>query len=247
MLPYKFYLSEFITRIIYILLSYFICLYVYIINIDNIFLFEIYPFIVFTKKRFIVTQITDFIDVIWYLSLFMTTLFIFPFWLYHVKSYFMVGWYKYQINLIKNLLIFKIFFFLFIFFLTHTFFLPFVFKFFLQWEVTNAVSLLRIESEVSILPYIHWILNFKIIFAYFFSFLILLIKIIFQFLEISFLYTFIKLSKNICIFLFTFFTYLLLPPDFFIQFTIICINIITFNFLFLFLCLQLYKINSIKK
>lgn len=64
MKPYNFYFTELNIRILYIIFSLTLCIIILVFYIDTIFLFEVYPFITLHPKRFIITQLTDFVDVV---------------------------------------------------------------------------------------------------------------------------------------------------------------------------------------
>lgn len=243
MKPYNFYFSEWNIRILYISFSLILCITVLIFYADTIFLFEIYPFIVLTHKRFIITQLTDFLDVVWNLTFFFSFLFSLPVIFYHIKTFFNNSWYSYQIFLFKSFVVSTILLFFLSYVLIHNFLLPTLFLFFLQWEIVTETSLIRIESEVSILLYIKWVLFFKTIFSSFILWLHFILKLLFYFIDLIWLYRFIKTNKNIFFFISLFLTYLITPPGVFMQFFVFLCNFLFYEFSFLFLCFQFSKFN----
>lgn len=243
MKPYSFYGFELVTRVFYIFFSYCFCLIMIFLNIDTFLLFEIYPFITVKSSRFISTCITDFTDVIWTLSVFISIIFTLPLFVYHINSFFCTSWYVYQINFYKKLVWISLMFFLIVYFIAHNNFLPHVFNFFLYWEITEETSLLRIEAETTILPYIKWVLFLKSTFSFLISLGFFIFYIFLYFFRIKYIYYFFKFNKNVFIYLFIFLSFLITPPDFFIQLLLIFFNLLFFNLLFLVLCIKFYKAN----
>nr|YP_009541960.1 preprotein translocase subunit SecY [Synarthrophyton chejuense]AYR06630.1 preprotein translocase subunit SecY [Synarthrophyton chejuense] len=241
---YNFYFIELIIRFIYVFISYSLCFFMLFIHIDVIFLFEVYPFISLLTRRFIVTQITDFVDVIWYLLSFFSFLFTYPLTLYHFNSFLFNSWKKYQIIFFTKLSNNFFFFFFFFYLLNHVFLLFNILIFFLQWEYSNDISLLRIESEITILSYITWVLLFKTSFSMFISWFFFKTLLIYFFIDLFNLYNFIKLYKSMLIFIFIFFIFILTPPDFFLQLFSSFFIFIFFDFWFFFLCIKFYKLNT---
>lgn len=88
MKPYNIYVLDLITRGLYFLFSYIFCLVIFFYRIETVFLAEVHPLLVLLNKRFITTNITDFVDTALCLSVFMSTLFLFPLFAYHIGSFF---------------------------------------------------------------------------------------------------------------------------------------------------------------
>nr|WDA66118.1 preprotein translocase subunit SecY [Phymatolithon calcareum] len=241
MKPYGVYVIDLLIRSLYVLLSYALCLIIFFYKIDILFLIEVYPLLSLSSKRFIVTNLTDFIDVIFLLSIFMSTFSIFPLFFFHVTLFFCSSWYSYQLKFYKRLTL--IFYKIFVtwYFILHYFFFPVIFNFFTYWEIKEDSSLLRIETETTLISYVIWTLNFKAVFC---SFLILLVFITINFLyfiKIKQVYKFIKLNKSIFIFLLTFLSFLVTPPDFFTQLFLVIGNFFICDILFFYICIKLYK------
>nr|WDA66145.1 preprotein translocase subunit SecY [Lithothamnion corallioides] len=243
MKPYNIYFYELVIRSLYIFFSYCICLVILFLNIEILFLFEIYPFMNITNNRFISTRLTDFVDVVWTLSAFMSTLFVLPLFVYHINSFFYNSWYTYQINFFKKLIRISIISFLITYFIIHNNLLSSIFTFFLYWEITEESSLLRIEAETTILSYMNWILFFKSLFSFLFSLGLFNLLILLNFIKIKYIHKYFKLYKNIFIYLFIFLSFLITPPDLFLQLFIILFNLILFNLILFILCIQFYKTN----
>nr|AYR06602.1 preprotein translocase subunit SecY [Lithothamnion sp.] len=234
MRSYNLYIFELIIRIFYILFSYCLCLIIIFLNIDILFLFETYPFASVVNNRFISTCVTDFIDVIWTLSVFTSIIFTLPLLVYHLGSFFYNSWYTYQINFYRKLVLTSLLIFLFIYFIIHNNILPSIFSFFLYWEITEESSLLRIEAETRILSYIDWILLLKLIFSFLISLGFFILSIFLSFFKVKYIHGFFKFNKGILIYFSIFLFFLITPPDFFLQLFIIFFNLIFFNLIFFF-------------
>jgi len=247
MKPYNIYVKDFIVRCLYFLFSYTLCLFIFFYKMEDLFLLEVHPLVKLTNKRFIVTTLTDFIDVVWFLSVYMSNFFLYPLFFYHSISFFCNSWYNYQLKFYKKLLGISFLVFFICFFIIHYTFLPLLFNFFLYWEIKEDSSLLRIETETTLVSYVTWTLNFKSIFCSFLIFFILSSIIFFNFATNKRIYNFVKYNKNTLTFSFILLLFLLTPPDFSMQLLIVISSFFINDILFFFACTKFYKSNYILK
>nr|AYR06612.1 preprotein translocase subunit SecY [Renouxia sp.] len=243
--PFFIYTKEFFIRISYIVISYLLCLLIFFQYVNFIFLFEVYPFIKISYKKFISTQVTDLINTVWFLDFYLSSIFIFPLVGYHVSAFFSPSWYRYQLDLFKKFVLIIWFLFLPFFFFFHFKILPEILNFLSYWEIKESHSLLKIEIKARISLYINWILTTNFIFSYMVSTFGILILILNYLIKISKLYNFFKNKKNFLIFFSVFIIFIFLPPDIFSQFVTLFLIVIFYELIFIFLCIKLYQINFI--
>lgn len=249
MKPYNIYLIDFSLKFFYNLISYVFCLSIIFFHINTIFLFETIPLLEnLVIKRLILTKITQLFNSIWFTSIFWSFFFTFPLTFYYIKVFFISGWYNYQLKFfIKSFFIFLLTFFI-LYFLNQIILIPAIISFFLYWEVTDLNSLLRIEAEISIFYYVLWSLTFKFNFTFILTNILYFFWLIFKFISIKKLYNLIYQYKKIFVFLFLCFFFIVIPPDFIIQFLATIFFYIFFDFIFLWICIKLYvKLKTIKK
>nr|AYR06683.1 preprotein translocase subunit SecY [Rhodogorgon sp.] len=241
--PFLIYTEELLMRIIYILISYVICLLIFFKYINFIFLFEVYPFIVISYKKFISTQVTDLLNTVWLLIFFMSSIFTFPLTSYHISFFLLPSWYSYQFELFEKLIYGTYFFSFFFFFLFHFKILPEILSFLSYWEMKDSGSLLKIEIEARILLYVKWILNISFIFSYTISTLGFLLLSSIYLIKTSNFYYFLQTKKKVMIFFTVFIMFIFLPPDFFSQITLIFFIIFFYEVLFIIVCIRFYQLN----
>ena len=247
MQPYRIYFKEFLLRIFYIIVSYILCWVIFLNHIEVLLLFETLPFLLnFNEKRFIITQLTQLLTIIWFFNSWISCILIFPLVMHHFKYFFLASWYKYQSLLFQNLL--KVFFLSFIltYLLIHFLLLPNIFSFFLQWENLDKRSLLKIEAEVTLISYINWVFSFKYLISFFISNFSFLVTLLSYFIEIFQFYLFILSHKKLLIFLVFFFFIVFLPPDLTLELLLIIFIYKSMELLFFYVCLKLYICNKFK-
>ena len=242
MKPYNVYFIDFVFRLIYIFFSFLLCFILFFNHINTVFLFETFPLLfILSKKRFILTQITQLFNILWFYCNFLSFLFTFPLIIYYVNLFFNSSWYHYQITLYKLLTNLTFFIFVSFYFLTHITIIPNVLEFLLYWEIVDEYSLLKIEAEISLFFYIIWSLRFKFVLAFVLSNLFFLLLLTFSILKTLQLYILIQKFKKILIFIVLCFLFFLIPPDFWIQLILTLISYILIEFLFLLICINFYN------
>lgn len=222
--------------------SYFFCLILVFNNINIIFLFETFPFLsILLSKQFIFTQVNQLFNLIWFCSLFWSSIFILPLVSYHLRYFFASSWYLYQLELYINLVNSFVFLFWCFYLTTHFIVIPKLLVFLLKWEVINKYSLLQIEAKISLFFYIIWSTNLKLTFSFIFSFVLLVLLTVFRFLTINSLYKLIKRYKKLVIFKLLCLCFFLIPPDFTFQLFLTISIGLGMELLLLMICVRLYN------
>nr|YP_009365205.1 SecY [Gracilaria changii]ARJ60487.1 SecY [Gracilaria changii]ART65156.1 secY [Gracilaria changii] len=233
-----FYSLEFIFRLIYIFISFFLCILIASLNTYYLIFFEVYPFVIYKLKKFIVTNVTDLFDVIWFLIISKSFFFVFPYWIFQLYKFNSSSWYKYQLKFFKKSFYFSFFFGFVIISFVHFYLLPFILYFLTKWEMQNN-DLFDIFIEFRIINYIKWVVTFRCIIGSL-SFIFFLLGLHFWFLvkkhQVYFLVKYYRKSFifiTLCIFC------LVIPPDSFFQ--VLFLTVIIFELVFLFVCFKLCK------
>nr|YP_009002130.1 preprotein translocase subunit SecY [Sporolithon durum]AGU16695.1 preprotein translocase subunit SecY [Sporolithon durum] len=243
--PLNLYIFDFMIRVLYVFLSYLICFCIFFYHIELIFLFEAYPYLVISYKRFIATGITDLLDITWTLCLIFSTLLISPLIHYHVFSFFSSSWYYYQLQFLlltsSTTFVFCISSLVF-----HSLILPLILNFFIYWEVSSCTSLLKLELEAQITLYVNWVLSLQYFFSFFLSLFFLSLFFPFFLLKIIDFYVYFKTHKNAFLFSTIFLVFIVLPPEPPLQFLTIFFLFVLYELFFISLCLKFFKTYFIK-
>lgn len=239
---YYIYILDFFFKLVYCLISFIFTFIIYFININNLFLFEILPFLkIFYYKRFIITQIDQLFNVVWILSFFYSSIFIFPLVISKYSLYFKSSWFISQKKLYEFWVCFSFISYIIFFLFCHLNIIPFILNFFLSWELIDKSYLLRIETEISFYYYLLWLISLKNSLSLIVLFMCNFLLVIFVLKKILILHHFFRYYKNLVGFVIITFIYFLIPPDFLIQFLLFLFIYFTIELFFLFFCILLYK------
>ena len=239
---YYIYVSDLFFKLIYCLISFLFTFIICFTNINNFFLFEIMPFLkIFYYKRFIITQINQLFNVVWTLSFFYGSIFIYPLVILKYLIYFKSSWFSGQKNLYKFFLYFSFINYIIFFFFCHLNIVPFILNFFLSWELIDKSYLLRIETEISFYYYLFWLISLKNSLSLVMVCMCNFFLAIFSLKKILFLHYFFRHYKNSLGFVIITLIYFLIPPDFIIQFLLFLFIYFIIELFFLFFCILLYK------
>ena len=243
MKPYNIYTLDITIRIIYLLISFIFCTFIFFQFIEVILLFEVSPVIFYTmSKRFIVTQITQLFTTVWFFCTTLSFIFIFPLTVYHIKCFFVSSWYYYQVQLYVKISIQFLAVFFLIYTLSHLYLVSYLIDFFLYWEVDDEYSLLRIEAEISLFLYVLWLFLIKFSISLIFTLVTIISFLCYSLIYIKYLYLFMLLKKKIFIFIITFLVILLIPPDFLIQLIVTAFIFCLIEFFLFAICFKLFYI-----
>ena len=238
-----FYFLELGYRIGYILTSFTICLIIAFQNIELLLLVETYPFLELSHKKFIVTQTTDLINSIWLLVFSNSFFVVFPMFFYQIIGFSKTGWYCYQLDFSIKILIFPLVIcYVSVFFCYFKIF-PVILNFLTHWNLDQIKVFLSLEIEFRILNYLHWILLLRYCFSFLtYIFVMLIIQINYLVFSQN-IYAIIKYHRKKICFSTILVLFILAPPDIFLQFFIIFITFVIYEFIFFILC---YKTCSLK-
>nr|YP_011017011.1 twin arginine protein translocation system - TatC protein [Gracilaria hainanensis]WQB61689.1 twin arginine protein translocation system - TatC protein [Gracilaria hainanensis] len=240
-----FYSLELVFRLIYIFISFFLCIVAASLNVYYLIFFEVYPFVKYELKKFIVTNVMDLFNVLWLLVIFKSFFFVFPYWIFQLYKFSSSGWYVYQFKFFNRSFYLSFFTALICLIFLHFVLLPFTLFILTKWEMSST-NLFNIFVEFRIISYMKWILTFRY-FIGSFSFLVFLFILHLWFLvKTSQIYFLIKYFRKLFMFGILCVLFLLMPPDNFLQ--IFCIGFIflIFELVFLFVCYKLCNVNFFK-
>jgi sec-independent protein translocase protein TatC len=238
MYPSTIYFREVIWRLFYCLLSSIIVFFTTFYNIEFLFLFEVYPFIKSTHKKFIATHITELFNSVLQTCFFVTYISEFPLLVYHVLAFFSTCWFAYQLTLLRFYTFLVLLLFFQTLFFTNIYLLPKVFVFFTQWEALQNVTLFQVELEVRIHTYLLWVnhiysfINFS--FSFFLTTLFLFVLFISPYQFYSYLNSYKKQVTFTAILIFM----VILPPDFWIQLVLIVLSFFFIEVIFFLSCFR---------
>nr|UAD89890.1 Sec-independent protein translocase component TatC [Gracilariopsis chorda] len=237
-----FYSLEFGFRLFYVFLSFCFCLLINSFNIYNILFFETYPFLKFTSRKFIVTNVMDLFDVICLLLFSKAFFFIFPYVIFQLYKFNSSSWYTYQCIFFKKCIKFAFISSLLILIFIQISLLPFLLQFLTRWEI-HTDSIINIFVEFRLLSYIKWVLTFRYFISSLSFFIFLLFFQLWLLISIEWVYFLIKYYRKVFIFITLFILFLLMPPDGFLQIFLTFLVCTIFEIVFLFVCYKLSNIN----
>lgn len=241
MRPYSIYISDIVLRTTYLLISFSVCWIIFFHFTEIVFLFEVFPIVCYlNQKRFIITQLTQLFSTVWLFCTILSSLFVFPLVVYHIKYFFASGWYKYQTRLYNYTLNSFKFFFPIVYFFTHLVLTPHLVSFFLYWEIIDQYSLLRIEAEISLFFYMVWIFTFKFLVSFILTNLFTATLLFYCFIRNNYLYFILLAYKKITLFVSLVLLLLLLPPDFLLQVILALLLYFLIEFFLIFICIRLF-------
>nr|YP_004062237.1 SecY [Plocamiocolax pulvinata]ADR03253.1 SecY [Plocamiocolax pulvinata] len=240
-----YYFFELNFRIIYIFISFIICISVSFLYFESILLLEIYPVIKGLFGNFIIIHITEVFDIIYLSILSMSCFCIMPLFIYQFYCFFNIGWYFYQIQFVKkNLFIYNSFIIILLFFYYYSI-LPNTLFFFTQWSFFKKISFfLNIEIDFNVFLYITWVLKLR------YNFIVLLLGILLLsvhlglFYPVWLFYILIKFYRKQLFFLSVTIIYFIIPPDIFLQIILILFLIIIYEVIFFLICYKFVNFND---
>nr|AVK39558.1 Sec-independent protein translocase [Paralemanea sp.] len=236
--PIAVYTNEVKWRFFYSLLGLITTFFVAFCYIESFYLLEIYPFIKYSHKTFIVTQVTELFDSAIYMSCFVASIIIFPLVAYHILMFFSSCWFVYQVSLLRLYILHAFFWCSLVLLFTNIVLLPKVFNFFIQWEMLANNTLLQLNLDMRVHPYLSWVNHIysSISFAISFFWVLLFLSLVFVFPHRFYLY--FKFYKTQLLFLVTTICMIITPPDFWTQIIVIAISVLWTELLFFFSCFR---------
>jgi Sec-independent protein secretion pathway component TatC len=245
MYPLNIYIKEILWRIYYCILGLVAIFIISFYYIELIFLFEIFPFIKLSHKKFIATHITELFDSVLQTCFSMVSINGFPLVTYHIFTFFISSWFNYQITLMRYYLLFLSFSFFFSFSFTNIFLLPKMFSFFTQWETVQKNVMVHVGLETRIFLYTQWINCTYNSISFFCSLLLLFLFLILLFITPLKLYFFTKLYKKQILFAIILVLFILLPPDLWVQLLLVFSSFLLLELLFFMSCFRFNRTKHI--
>nr|YP_009114059.1 preprotein translocase subunit SecY [Ahnfeltia plicata]AHB62122.1 preprotein translocase subunit SecY [Ahnfeltia plicata]UAT97984.1 preprotein translocase subunit SecY [Ahnfeltia plicata] len=239
--PVNIYIAELFFRTLYVFISFIFCTIILFYHVDLILLLETYPFLKFSHKKFIATQVTDLFDTACVLCVWFSFTAVFPLVYYQTYLFLCASWYKYQVIFFKELCLCVWFSFLASISIFHINLLPRVLEFFSHWEMRGNHLFLQVEVESRISLYVYWILSFQCFFGYLIYTLLFLFVNLFYLVDITSFYKLLQTYRKQGIFMTIVLIFFLAPPEPSLQLFLVLIVILLYELLFLFSCLKFYQ------
>nr|YP_010199857.1 Sec-independent protein translocase component TatC [Crassiphycus usneoides]UAD89865.1 Sec-independent protein translocase component TatC [Crassiphycus usneoides] len=240
-----FYSLELFFRLLYIFISFFLCVILASLNTYYLILFEVYPFILYELKKFIVTNIMDLFDVIWFMIISKSFFFVFPYWTFQLYKFSSSSWYKYQLKFFKKSYYFSFLLTFFSLGFLHFSLLPLILYFLTKWEIKKG-DLFSVFVEFRIISYIKWVLTFRYFVGSLIFVIFLLTLHLWFLIKINRIYFLIKYYRKSFIFGILCILFLVTPPDSFLQVFFLILIFLIFETVFLFVCYKLCNIKILK-
>nr|WCH57939.1 Sec-independent protein translocase component TatC [Hypnea marchantiae] len=220
-----------------------LCSYIIFKNFSLVIFIESFFFSKLGSNQFILINITDLFDIIWYICLknafFLSSLY----FGYSVFYFFKPGWYEYQTffetKLFQNF-VWIWFIYLLIFYF---YFLPLVLKFLTHWDINYWEDLFYIKFELSLLNYVKWLFYIKFYFIFVFHFIYILIFWVYFLLELKMSYFILKKNKKQIFYVILCCLFFLSPPDLSLQIFLLIVTIFLTEIIYFFLCFKILYIN----
>nr|YP_010620117.1 Sec-independent protein translocase component TatC [Periphykon beckeri]WAX04153.1 Sec-independent protein translocase component TatC [Periphykon beckeri] len=165
------------------ILKYFVfsfCFFIFITfkKFSILLLFFFYPIGKLFKKKLLILQVLELINITFFLNFSMSSFFVFFFFIFLLQIFFSAGWFDFQIYLFKLFCLKLIKLLSFLFFLYYVFYI-FLFNFGLVWNFYLVDSFQLFEIQFQIVNFFKFqIYNFNFFVFFFFIFLISLILVV---------------------------------------------------------------------
>ena len=238
-LPISLHCNELLWKFVYFLFSVVLLAVIIFNQIDTLVFIETAPFLRLEKK-FISVEITDLIELFWFITFSTTLLFTYPLFSFQINNFFKSSWYHYQFYFAKTTLSRILVMYTLTGLVYYLEFLPAILTFMTQWDnVFTRYRILIIEVQLSILSYITWtselrhFLNFSLLLPLLYLNNLSLLK------SLRYNYLLTKNYRKSILFLFLSLILLVLPPDMNFQLLLFVLSYIVVELFFLSLCLKL--------
>nr|YP_010395123.1 Sec-independent protein translocase component TatC [Grateloupia elliptica]UQJ72564.1 Sec-independent protein translocase component TatC [Grateloupia elliptica]UYI31696.1 Sec-independent protein translocase component TatC [Grateloupia elliptica] len=237
-----FYSIEIMFLFIYTFISFALCGIISIYNTNWLLLVLTYPFLKLFIKKFIITQVTDLLDVAWILANSISFSCILPLTFYQLLNFFKPSWYTYQISILKRAFYYSFTVLSIVAISCYTIFLPTTLNFLTYWEkIERNRSILVIDTEFRILNFICWVLNFQYSLAFLIFLYVTIASLLWILMKLTEVYFLVKLYRKQLSFFSLVLLFFLSPPDVFLQFFLAFFVTIFYEVVFFFVC---YKVSN---
>lgn len=241
-IPLHFYLFEFKLRLFYFFFSFITCLMIIVRYHEAIFFFVTYTFSFINAGKFIATHIAELFATSIYISINITLVINFPFAYYHCSRFFSSSWYKSQIWFFTNLQISTSLIFYIAILVCYFFILPSTYVFLNTWTVATIYAF-KVQLEARIETYICWTLQTVCLLSNITYIFFVRVTSFYLIDNMINLHIFFRKNKKYALFFICLITSMCLPPESFIQVSVIfCITVLSEIFFFV-TCLFFAKNN----
>lgn len=213
-----YYLKEFQYRSLYCIISFLFNFFIWLFFSKELLFIIVKPLLNISKNKlfsyFIFTNMSDVLLIYIKISVILAFICTIPKILAQLWFFLIQGLYNYEKNFLFSIFILSFFFFITVTFILYSYIIPFIWLFFISFELTSSNSLFGIYYEAKINDYVDFMFYIFLIFCCFLQFPIVMIFLIyFNFLDLKF---FIKYRKYFII-IFFILGGLFSPPDIFSQ------------------------------
>jgi Sec-independent protein secretion pathway component TatC len=245
MYPSTIYFKEAIWRLFYCLLSSIVVFFTTFYYIEFLFLFEVYPFIRLTHKKFIATHVTELFSSVIQTCFFVTYISEFPLLAYHILTFFSTCWFAYQLTVLRIYIFSLLLLLLQASLFTNTYLLPKVFDFFTQWEALQNVTLFQVELDARIYTYLLWVNHVYSFVNFSFSFFLTTLFLFVLFISPYRFHSCLNFYKKQITFTVILILMIILPPDFWIQLMLIVSSILFIEVTFFLSCFRINQFTQV--
>nr|YP_009546260.1 SecY-independent transporter protein [Gelidium gabrielsonii]AYO27608.1 SecY-independent transporter protein [Gelidium gabrielsonii] len=239
MFPIAVYSNELFYRICYVVISLVLIILIIINKFEVVILIEVIP-LIYLDKKFTVVEVTDLIELLWFLIFSVSLLTLWPFIIFHLNQFFKSSWYMYQIYYIKFFL--KQFFLVCVFSWVLNYFVILPNMLHLLIELKSSSNqfwiLLTIDIQLNLLKYVVWVVEFQYLVNFVTLNTVFCLVSSKLFWTLNLKYDLIVNYRKLILFFFIFILYLMLPPDIIFQTLVFILFYLLFEFLYFFLCLK---------
>nr|WCH57675.1 Sec-independent protein translocase component TatC [Hypnea cryptica] len=219
------------------------CSFVIFKNLPLVIFIESFFFTTLGFHKFILVNITDLFDLLWYICLQNALFFSLAYFGYSIFQFCKPSWYQYQSffqsKLYKNSL--KLWFLLVSAFYFYV--LPSILNFLTQWEINHWTDLFYVKFELNLFQYVLWVLYMKFYFIFIFHFIFLFLFQGYFLIELKTLYKMSKRYKKQIFYITLCLLFLVSPPDLPFQIFLLIITIFLMEIAYFLICFKIINKN----
>nr|YP_008963214.1 preprotein translocase subunit SecY [Gelidium vagum]AGO19328.1 preprotein translocase subunit SecY [Gelidium vagum] len=241
MLSFNVYSKEFLCRSFYATINLVFTSLIIIIKFETLVLVEVIP-IIHLSKKFTVVEVTDLIELFWFLTLSISFLIVWPFIIFQLNQFFQSSWHRYQVYYIKffstrlSLVILSLWG------LNQFVILPNILGLLVEWKPIHnnwQIPLMVLDVQLNLFRYIAWVIEFQYLINFMVLNIIFCLIIAKFFWRFSIKYYLIVRYRKPCLFLFMFILCIILPPDIIFQLLFFASFFLFFESLYFYICLRI--------
>lgn len=233
---YKKYIKEFCDRILYLIISLGLCLFIYQEYLHLLIFFKVWSIVIILKYKFTILHILELLYINLILVFYTSALSIYPLLLVQLNYYFKNSLYNYQIlffNKFSRLCCKTISYTLLLY---YTILIPLFNYLLIETDLyKNFIHLLQIKIEFHLFSYLTWFIKLKYIFIYIVIYTVTAVKFVNYFININIIYQIFKYYKKLILLTCLFVLFLILPTHVNIQAIIISVSIFILEIFFIYI------------